>query len=303
MKRPSLSPETLVAQGLGGVDKVTGASCRRSPCRRTTSRSRTAPITRAGSTPGPTIPTYEQAERLLAALEGGAGRLLPVRLGHGRGHRRLPVAHARRSRRRAEGAVLGRAQVAGRVRPAPGASTSSSSTRRDLAAVAAAHPARRDPAVWVETPANPTWEITDIAAVCRPRARGRAPGSRWTTRWPTPVLTRPIELGADLVMHSATKYLNGHSDVLAGALVTRPPTIVLAAHHASWRRDAGADARTVRGVAAAARHAHAVPARAAAPRRPRGDRRAHFDGHPARRARCSIPACRRIRATRSRRAR
>ena len=44
---------------------------------------------------------------------------------------------------------------------------------------------------------------------------------RWTPRSPTPVLTRPLALGADIVMHAATKYLNGHSDLVAGALVTR----------------------------------------------------------------------------------
>ena len=73
--------------------------------------------------------------------------------------------------------------------------------------------------VWVETPANPTWHITDIAAAS---AISRAAGAKLCVdnTVPTPVLTRPLELGADLVMHSATKYLNGHGDVLAGALVT-----------------------------------------------------------------------------------
>ena len=73
--------------------------------------------------------------------------------------------------------------------------------------------------VWVETPANPTWDITDIAAVS---AIAHAAGAKVCVdnTVPTPVLTRPLELGADLVMHSATKYLNGHGDVLAGALVT-----------------------------------------------------------------------------------
>ncbi len=74
--------------------------------------------------------------------------------------------------------------------------------------------------VWVETPANPTWEVTDIAEAAR---LAHAAGARLVvdSTVPTPVLTRPLELGADLVMHSATKYLNGHSDVVAGALVTR----------------------------------------------------------------------------------
>jgi len=74
--------------------------------------------------------------------------------------------------------------------------------------------------VWVETPANPLWTITDIAATCElAHAAGASVAVDSTAA--TPVLTQPLALGADLVMHSATKYLNGHSDVVAGALVTR----------------------------------------------------------------------------------
>ncbi|MCW5772462.1 MAG: PLP-dependent transferase [Rhodospirillaceae bacterium] len=73
--------------------------------------------------------------------------------------------------------------------------------------------------VWLETPANPTWLVTDIAAAAE---IAHAAGARLAvdSTVATPVLTRPLSLGADLVMHSATKYLNGHSDVVAGALVT-----------------------------------------------------------------------------------
>ena len=82
------------------------------------------------------------------------------------------------------------------------------------------------------------WEITDLAAVCQ---LAHAAGVRVAVdnTVATPVLTRPFEHGADLVVHSATKYLNGHGDVLAGA--------VLAARRdpfweriRSWRRNAGA---------------------------------------------------------------
>jgi cystathionine gamma-synthase len=74
--------------------------------------------------------------------------------------------------------------------------------------------------VWVETPANPLWTITDIAATARiAHAAGALLAVDSTVA--TPMLTRPIEHGADLVMHAATKYLNGHSDLLAGVLVTR----------------------------------------------------------------------------------
>ena len=73
--------------------------------------------------------------------------------------------------------------------------------------------------LWLETPSNPLWNIADIAAAS---ALAKAVGARVVVdnTVPTPVLTQPLSLGADLVMHSATKFLNGHSDVLAGALVT-----------------------------------------------------------------------------------
>ena len=74
--------------------------------------------------------------------------------------------------------------------------------------------------VWIETPANPLWTITDIAAAAEiVHAGGAMLAVDSTTA--SPVLTRPLTLGADIVMHSATKYLNGHSDVIAGALVAR----------------------------------------------------------------------------------
>ncbi len=86
----------------------------------------------------------------------------------------------------------------------------------DLAAKARA---RHPRVIWIETPANPTWEITDIAAAAEV---AREVGARVAvdSTGATPLLTRPLELGAHIVMHSATKYLNGHSDVIAGALAS-----------------------------------------------------------------------------------
>ncbi len=87
----------------------------------------------------------------------------------------------------------------------------------DLAARLAEAPTRL---LWIETPANPTWEITDIAfAVEQARKTGTIVAVDSTAA--TPVFSQPLALGADIVLHSATKYLNGHTDVLAGALVTR----------------------------------------------------------------------------------
>lgn len=73
--------------------------------------------------------------------------------------------------------------------------------------------------VWIETPVNPTWDVIDIEAAAKAaHAAGARLGVDATVA--TPVSTRPLELGADIVFHSATKYLNGHSDVNAGVLVT-----------------------------------------------------------------------------------
>jgi cystathionine gamma-synthase len=73
--------------------------------------------------------------------------------------------------------------------------------------------------IWIETPANPMWSVTDISAVAE---IAHAAGARLAvdSTVATPILSQPLALGADIVMHSATKYLNGHSDVLAGALCT-----------------------------------------------------------------------------------
>jgi cystathionine gamma-synthase len=90
----------------------------------------------------------------------------------------------------------------------------------DARAVQAAIRPGKTRLVWVETPANPLWSITDIAATA---LLCRAAGARLAvdSTVATPVLTQPLLLGADIVMHAGTKYLNGHSDVIAGVLVTR----------------------------------------------------------------------------------
>jgi cystathionine gamma-synthase len=87
----------------------------------------------------------------------------------------------------------------------------------DLADLRAAMRPGRTALIWLETPSNPTWGVSDIAAAAGiAHAAGAVLGVDSTCA--TPILTRPLALGADVVMHSATKYLNGHSDVVAGAL-------------------------------------------------------------------------------------
>ncbi|HEY6798083.1 MAG TPA: PLP-dependent aspartate aminotransferase family protein [Kineosporiaceae bacterium] len=115
----------------------------------------------------------------------------------------------------------------------------------DLEALRSAVAAAPTALVWVETPANPTWVVTDIGAAADiAHAAGALLGVDNTVA--TPVHCNPLALGADVVMHSATKYLNGHDDVVAGALVLPEPTSALAEHVAS-------------GVVAARRLGGAVP--------------------------------------------
>ena len=74
--------------------------------------------------------------------------------------------------------------------------------------------------IWAETPSNPLLNVTDLRALVAIAKKTGAMVACDNT-WATPLLSRPLELGADVVMHSVTKYLSGHSDVLSGALIFR----------------------------------------------------------------------------------
>ena len=171
-------------------------------------------------------PTYEQAEALLATLEGGHGALLfssgmaaattaLLALSPG-DHIIAPTVmyHGLRTWLQQVGTHWG--LEVDFVPPG------------DVGAIAAAVRPGTTKLVWIETPCNPTWVITDIAAAAEVAHEAGAKLAVDSTV-ATPVLTRPLTLGADLVMHSATKFLNGHSDVLAGVLVG-------AADDAWWQR-------------------------------------------------------------------
>lgn len=162
-------------------------------------------------------PAYDQAEALLNALDGGAGCILFSSgmaavaaafqaLGSG-DHVVIPSVtyHGVRSLLKEHGVRWGL-----EVEFVPNG---------DLAALERAMRPGRTKLVWLETPSNPMWDVADIAASVE-IAHGAGARLAIDNTVPTPVLTRPIALGADLVMYSGTKYLNGHSDVLAGALVT-----------------------------------------------------------------------------------
>jgi cystathionine gamma-synthase len=232
-----VSPETLAAQGLGEVDPVSGGLA---PVINPSTNYEQQPdgsyrqdrqYTRADN------PTFEHAERLLAALEGAGCACALFASGMAAAtavfQSLLPGDHVLVSRVLYWGVRKWLAEFG----LTWGLDVEFTDTA-DLAAVGAAIRPGRTRLLWAETPANPMWEITDLAAVC---GLAHSAGVRVAVdnTVATPVLTRPLELGADLVVHSATKYLNGHSDVLAGAVLTarRDP---FWERIRSWRRNAGA---------------------------------------------------------------
>jgi cystathionine gamma-synthase len=213
----SRHPATMAAQALGWIDAQTRALI--PPVYPATTFIRDPDNQyRAGYSYGrPTNPTFAQPEALLAKLEGGAACLtfasgmaaatavfLALRPGD---HVVAPqvMYWGLRNWLKTFAAEWGLA-----------VDFVDASAKDALAA--AVRPGRTK-LIWIESPANPTWAITDIAAAAEIAQRAGARLAIDSTV-ATPVLTRPIALGADIVMHSATKYLNGHSDVVAGALVT-----------------------------------------------------------------------------------
>lgn len=95
-------------------------------------------------------------------------------------------------------------------------------TRADLTDLAKAEEAFKSNTkmVWLETPTNPLLKVIDIAAVAR-LAKSKSAITVVDNTFATPVLTNPLALGADIVSHSCTKYIGGHSDVIGGALICR----------------------------------------------------------------------------------
>jgi len=230
-----LSPETLAAQALGDVDPVFGAVS--PPIHPSTVYEANTDGTVRGGVAYTRAdnPTYDHAEKLLAALEGGASCML-FASGSAAAtavfQSLLPGDHVVVPRILYWGVRKWLAEFG----IAWGLDVEFVDTSQ-LAAVQAAIRPGRTRLVWLETPANPTWDIADVAAIGEV---AHAAGARLAVdnTVATPVLTRPISLRADLVAHSATKYLNGHGDVLAGALVTARPDPFWERIR-SWRREAG----------------------------------------------------------------
>jgi len=160
-------------------------------------------------------PTRKALERTLASLEGGTGALAfasgmaathCVTMLFGQGDHIVAGSDIYGGTYRLLHKIIDRSGI-----------TVSLVDTTDLDAVAdALRPETR--LLWLESPGNPLMSITDLAA-CTQLAHARGVLVAVDNTFATPVLTRPLELGVDIVMHSATKYLGGHSDLLGGALV------------------------------------------------------------------------------------
>src|SRR5436190_6309853 len=216
MKKKNVSAASLAAQAMGWIDPVTKAVVPPIHMASTYQRDEDNGYRSGRIYARADNPTFDQAEATLAALEGGAKALIFssgmsaatacfLALSPG-DHVVVPkVMYWSLRNWLANFATHWGLEVA-----------FVDAERTD--AIAAAVRPTITKLVWLGTPANPTWAVTDIAAACEIAHKAGALLAVDSTV-ATPVLTRPIEHGADLVMHSATKYLNGHSDIIAGALV------------------------------------------------------------------------------------
>lgn len=212
-----LQPASIAAQGLGWIEPVTRAVVPPIHMASTFQRDPDNGFSSGRIYARADNPTYDQAEQTLAALEEGAAALL---FSSG-----MSAATACFLALKPGDHVVAPKVMYWSLRrwlatfaTEWGLSVSFVDTDRIDELADAIRPLRTK-LVWLETPANPLWSVTDIAAAADLAHRAGARLAVDSTV-ATPVLTRPLALGADIVMHSATKYLNGHSDLIAGALVT-----------------------------------------------------------------------------------
>jgi len=208
------SPQTIVAQGLGAYEPVTRGIVPSIHMAATYLRDRDNGY-RAGFIYGRTDNvTVQQAESLIAALEGADEALL---FGSGMAAATTVLLALDKPTHIVASQVMywgfrSWLRDIGRF-----GHTVTFVETSDLDAVRAAVRPGETGLFWIETPSNPLWTVTDIASVAEIAHQADALLCVDSTV-ATPVFTRPLSLGADIVMHSATKYLNGHSDVIAGAL-------------------------------------------------------------------------------------
>jgi cystathionine gamma-synthase len=217
MSRKPLHPATLAAQALGSTDASTGAVILPIHTATTFLRDPDNQYRRGRGYGRADNPSYDQPQALLTALEGGAATLL---FSSGM----AAAAAVFQSLPRDAHVVAPRVMYWGlrswlkNFAESWGIAVDFVDATSLDALRQALHPDRTR-LIWIETPANPLWPVTDIAGAADIAHNAGALLAVDGTA-ATPVLTRPLALGADLVMHSATKYLNGHSDVIAGTLTT-----------------------------------------------------------------------------------
>jgi cystathionine gamma-synthase len=218
-KHPRLTRESIAAQAGGQIDGPTGAIVPPIHIATTFERDPDNQYSRGHVYGRPGTPTSRIAEEVITALEGGADTLV-----FGSGMAAATAAFLALDRPGGKPAhviaptVMYWALRKWLVDDAPKLGIAATFVEMDkLANIKAAVRPDQTQMIWLETPSNPLWSIADIkGAGDIAHAAGALLGVDSTVA--TPVLTRPIEHGADLVMHAATKYLNGHSDVIAGSL-------------------------------------------------------------------------------------
>ena len=217
MSRKPLHPATLAVQALGRTDDATGAVILPVYTATTFLRDPDNQYRRGRSYGRADNPTYDQPQALLTALEGGAASLL---FSSGMAAAAAVFQCLPRDSHVLAPRVMywGLRNWLNNFAECWGIDLEFVDATASDALRAAVQPGQTR-LVWIETPANPLWSVTDIAGAAEiAHAAGALLAVDSTAA--TPVLTRPLALGADLVMHSATKYLNGHSDVIAGTLTT-----------------------------------------------------------------------------------
>jgi cystathionine beta-lyase/cystathionine gamma-synthase len=162
-------------------------------------------------------PTRKAFETTLASLEGGVGALA---FATGMAATHCVIASLKSGDHVVAGADIygGTYRLLHKIANRAGIAVTLADTTDPTNLEAALTPATK--LVWIETPGNPLMSLTDIAA-CAEIGHARGALLSVDSTFATPVLTRPLELGADIVMHSATKYIGGHSDLMGGALVVR----------------------------------------------------------------------------------
>ena len=226
MTNKQLHPATIAAQALGWTDASTGAVVLPVHTATTFLRDPDNQYRRGRSYGRADNPTYDQAQAVLTALEGGTASLL---FSSGMAAAAAVFQCLARDSHVVAPQVMywGLRSWLRNFSEAWGLAVEFVDTTSLDVLRRAVRPGHTR-VLWIETPANPLWSVTDIAGAADiAHAAGALLAVDSTAA--TPILTRPLALGADLVMHSATKYLNGHSDVIAGALTT-------ARQDASWER-------------------------------------------------------------------